>query len=88
MVKQTEVVMEKKDIAKALLFGAFSIGSLSAPSREFDSVDVDSPVVSLSPSKVEKVVVKLRPISREVGSCFDSAGNMIRSAMEKDFASV
>ncbi|MCQ2102275.1 MAG: hypothetical protein MJY98_03510 [Fibrobacter sp.] len=75
--------MEKKDIAKALLCGVFSVGSIGVSARTSHQIDIDKPVIKVSPSKVKKVVVDLKPISQEVGSCFDEVGQLMRESMGK-----
>ncbi len=74
--------MDKKEFMKAFLTGVCSIFPFFDGFPEFRGVDVEKKLVKSVKSAVPEIKVELVPVFKEVGRCFDSAGALIREAME------
>lgn len=68
--------MEKRDLAKAFLCGAFSWGFLSVAEPKFEPVDANL--------KIKKVNSVFKTQSEFVGECFDDVGKALILSMEKE----
>lgn len=73
--------MNNKNFIKSLLDGVLSLGTIVPVASKRILIDINEPIFKLTKNKAKIIRTDLKPISSEIGACFDEAGSFMLGAM-------